>query len=63
MTGVANRLHEGGVDITEAYDDIPSVIKDIKSTRKNIDKEFSVIFEQAKQAERVAVKVGKQPSA
>ena len=35
------------------------MIKDIKSTRKNIDKEFSVIFEQA---ERVAAKVGIQPS-
>ena len=36
-----------------------SVIKDIKSTRKNIDKEFIVIFEQA---EWVAAKVETQPS-
>ena len=35
------------------------MIKDIKSIRKNIDKEFSVIFEQA---ERAAAKVGTQPS-
>ena len=35
------------------------MIEDIKSTRKNIDKEFSVIFEQAK---RVATKVGTQLS-
>ena len=48
-----------GVDIMEAYDGVSSVTKDIKSTRKNIDKEFSVIFEQA---EQVAAKVGTQPS-
>ena len=36
-----------------------SVMKDIKSTRKNIDKEFSVIFEQA---EWVAAKVETRPS-
>ena len=34
-------------------------MKDIKSTRKNIDKEFSVICEKV---ERVAAKIGTQPS-
>ena len=34
------------------------MIKDIKSTRKNIDKEFRVISEQS---EQVAAKVGTQP--
>ena len=59
LAGTTDRLQGRGVDIIEAYDDVSSVIKDIKSTRKNIDKEFSVIFEQA---ERVAAKVGTQPS-
>ena len=59
LAGITNRLQGRGVDIIEAYDDVSSVIKDIKSTRKNIDKEFSVIFEQA---ERITAKVGAQPS-
>ena len=59
LAGITNRLQEQGVDIIKAHDDVSSVIKDTKSTRKNIDKEFSVIFEQA---ERVAAKVGTQPS-
>ena len=37
------------------YDEVSSVIKYIKSARKSIDKEFSVIFSQV---ERVAAKVG-----
>ena len=57
LAGITNSLQERGVDIIEAYDDVSSVINDTKSTRKNIDKEFSVIFEQA---ERVAAKVGTQ---
>ena len=57
LAGITNRLQGRGVDITEACDDVSSVIKDIKSTRKNIDEEFSV-----EQAERVAAKVGTQPS-
>ena len=36
------------------YGNVSGVIKGIKSTNKNIDTEFSVIF---KQAERVAAKV------
>ena len=56
LASITNRLQGRGVDIIEAYGDVSNVIK---STRKNIDKEFSVIFEQA---ERVAAKVGKQPS-
>ena len=59
LAGITNCLQERGVDIIEAYDDLSSAIKDIKSKRKNIDKEFSVIFEQA---ERIAAKVGTQPS-
>ena len=48
LAGVTNCLHQGhDIDIIEAYDDVSSVVKDIKSTRKNIDNEFSVIFEQA----------------
>ena len=41
------------------YDNVSGAIKGIKSTRKNIDTEFSVIFEQV---EREAAKVGTQPS-
>ena len=59
LAGITNRLQGRGVDIIEAYDDVSSVIKDIKSTMKNIDKEFSVIFEQT---EQVAAKVETQPS-
>ena len=59
LTGITNCFQGRGVDIIKAYDDVSSVIKDIKNTRENIDKEFSVIFEQA---ERVAAKVGTQPS-
>ena len=59
LAGTTDRLQGRGVDIIEAYDDVSSVTKDIKSTRKNIDKEFSVIFEQA---ERITAKVGAQPS-
>ena len=44
LTGITNRLQGRSVVIIEAYDDVPSVIKDIKSTRKNIDKEFSLIL-------------------
>ena len=58
LAGTTNLLQGHVVDIIEAYDDVSSLIKDIKSARKNIDKEFSVIFEQA---ERVAAKVGTQP--
>ena len=59
LAGITNRLQGRGVDIIEAYNDVSSVIKDIKSTRKNIDEEFSVILEQA---ERVDAKIGTQPS-
>ena len=59
LAGITNRLQGYGVDITEAYDDVSSVIKDTRSTRKNIDKEFSVIFEQP---EQVVAKVRTQPS-
>ena len=41
---ITNRLQGRNVDIIEAYDDISSVIKDIKRATKNIDKEFSVIL-------------------
>ena len=51
LADIANCLQGRGVDIIEAYDDASSVIKGIKSTRKNIDKELSMAFEQA---ERVA---------
>ena len=51
-------LQGRGVDIIESYDNVPSVVKNIKKTRKNINKGLSVIFEQA---ERVAAKVGTQP--
>ena len=51
LAGITNCLQGRGVDIIEAYDDVSSVIKGIKSTRKNIDKELSMAFEQA---ERVA---------
>ena len=59
LGGIANRLQERGVDITEAYDEVSRVIKDTKSARKNIDKRLSFVFEQA---ERVAAKVVVQPS-
>ena len=59
LAGRPNSLQGRGVDITEAYYGVSSVIKDIKSTMKNIAKEFSVILEQA---ERVAAKLGTQPS-
>ena len=59
LAGITNRLHGRDVDIIEAYNDVSSVIKDIKSTRTNIDKEFNVIFEQA---ERTDIKIGTQPS-
>ena len=45
LTGITNCLQGRSVDIIEAYDDVSSMTKDIKNTRKNIDKEFSVIFE------------------
>ena len=54
-----SRYKERGVDIIDVYDDVSSVIKDKKSTRKNIDKEFRVTFEQV---ERVAAKNGTQTS-
>ena len=38
LAGITNRFQGHGVDIIEAYDDVSSLIKDIKSTRKNIDK-------------------------
>ena len=44
LGGITNRLQGRHVDIIEAYDDISSVIKDIKRATKNIDKEFSVIL-------------------
>ena len=59
LTGKTNRLQGRGVDIIKPYDDVLSAIKDVKSKRKNIDKEFSSIFDQA---ERVAAEVGAQPS-
>ena len=59
LAGITNCLQGRGVNIIKANDDVSSVIKDTKSTRKNIDKEFSVIFEQA---ERVAAKVRTQPT-
>ena len=59
LAGIINCLKERGVGIIEVYVDVSSAIKFIKSTRKNIAKEFSVMFEQA---ERVAAKVGTQPS-
>ena len=33
LAGITNRLQGRGVDIFEAYDDVSSVIKDIKSTK------------------------------
>ena len=54
LADITNRLQERGVDITDVYDDVSSVIKDKKSTWKNIDKEFRVTFEQV---ERVAAKL------
>ena len=47
LASITKRLQGCGVDIIEAYDDVSSVIKDIKNTRENIDEAFSVIFEQA----------------
>ena len=47
LAGITNRLQGRGVAIIKAHDDVSSVIKDTKSTMKNIDKEFSVIFEEA----------------
>ena len=44
LGGITNRLQGRNVDIIEAYDDISSVIKDIKRATKNIDEEFSVIL-------------------
>ena len=58
LAGITNRLQGCDVNIIEAYDNISSAIKDIKSSRKNFDKEISLIFEQTK---RVAAKVGTQP--
>ena len=37
LAGITNRLQGRGVDSIDVYDDV-SVIKDKKSTRKNIDK-------------------------
>ena len=59
LADITNRLQGRGVDIIDVYDDVSSVIKDKKSTRKNIDKEFRVTFEQV---ERVAAKNGTQTS-
>ena len=47
LAGITKRLQGCGVDITEASDDVSSVMKDIKNTRENINEAFSVIFEQA----------------
>ena len=47
------------ISLKLTYDEVSSVIKYIKNARKNINKEFSVIF---LQAERVAAKVGTQHS-
>ena len=57
LAGITSQLQGLGVDIIEPYDNVSSVIKDTKSTMKNIDKEFNVIFERA---ERVAAKVRTQ---
>ena len=57
--GIANHLQARSIDGIEAYDHVSSAVKDIKSTRKNTDEWFSVIFEQA---EREAAKVKTQSS-
>lgn len=54
-----NLLKKSTHDIIETYDNLLSVIKDIKSIRNNIDKEFSKIFEQGEQITAIA---GTQPS-
>ena len=59
LSGITTRLQGRSVDIIAAYDDVSSVMKDIKNTRNSIEKEFRMIFEQA---ERVATKVGTEPS-
>ena len=41
LAGITNRLQGRGVYIIEAYDGVSSVIKDIKSTKKNIGYYFS----------------------
>ena len=59
LAGITCCLQGHSVNIAEAYDDTLGVMKDIKTTRKNVNKEFSVILVQA---ERVAAKVGTQSS-
>ena len=44
LAGITNGLKGCGVDIIGVYDDVSSMIKDIKSKRENIHKEFSVIL-------------------
>ena len=41
LAGITNRSERRGVDITETYDNLLCVIKDIKSIRNNIDKELA----------------------
>ena len=53
-----NLLKKSTHDIIETYDNLFSVIKDIKSIRNNIDKEFSESFEQS---ERITAIAGTQP--
>ena len=40
LTGINNHSQRRGVDIIETYDNLSSVIKDIKSIRNNIHKEL-----------------------
>ena len=47
LAGITNHLQGHEVDIIEAYDEVSSLIKDIKSIWQNTDTEFGVIFEQA----------------
>ena len=54
LAGITNRSQRRGVDIIETYDNLLSVIKDIKSIRNKIDKEFSKIFEQGERIMAIA---------
>ena len=49
-----NLLKKSTHDIIETYDNLLSVIKDIKSIRNKIDKEFSKIFEQGERIMAIA---------
>lgn len=58
LVGVTQRLQGRAADVVSAYQDVDSCLQDIQAVRASIDKEFSIIYQQA---ERMGVRVGAEP--